>query len=326
MINTRPDAVSRDKRPLVDDAATGNNDEQSVTTASDDTPFSVTLGRQLREAREACRMDLETCAHELRLPARVLRKLEAGDYAGIDSVVYLRDYLTSYAVCVGLPKHFIAEAIGRLAPVEKTPQLVATGGVPHSYYLFQRYTSAITYIVLTAVIVLPLVWLGFQGGLNRELAHVEPLEPTPQSGTAQNQAPDAVAIQTQKTQHETSEKPLMASMAPFAVMDRIDKRNKPARLSVAPVAAGHTLKLSLTQPSWVDITDSEGNRLQYRLLPAGTHKTYHSTRALEVSIGDVSGATVSLDGKSVNLGDYQRANVANFQVALKDGKASIQPN
>src|SRR5690625_825238 len=88
-------------RPASPDA-----DENAASTdapASELESLPTRLGHQLRAAREAQQRDIETCAHDLRLPARVLKKLEAGDYAGIDHGVYLRNYLTSYAACVGLP-------------------------------------------------------------------------------------------------------------------------------------------------------------------------------------------------------------------------------
>lgn len=304
---------------------------------ADDMPMNVVLGRQLRAAREARQLDLEECGHALRLPVRVLRKLESGDYSGISERVYLRNYLHSYGACVGVAEATLTEAITRLAPAEKAPELISTGGVPRSHYLWQRYTTAATYVVLTAVIVVPLVWLGFNGGLDRG-AHLESLNAAPvasqdvaasdtveahaSSGTA------ATAAQGTASSRRSAEQPLMASLAPFSALDRIDDELSQAPAPVPPpavsVPGSHVLSITLTKPSWVEVTTADGEHLQYSLLPAGAHKVYHSTQALQVSIGDTTGAEVQLDGKPVKLDAYQHEHVAHFRIALEDGHAVAQ--
>jgi cytoskeleton protein RodZ len=99
---------------------------------------------------------------------------------------------------------------------------------------------------------------------------------------------------------------------------------KPA-MPAAPVAdtaqGEYSLSLTLANPSWVEVTAADGSRLEYGLLPAGTQKTYHSDSALEIRLGNATGATVAIDGKQVSLDDYRRANVAHFRVSMQDGKA-----
>lgn len=87
---------------------------------TDEDPLNIRLGQQLRDARESRQLDLEDCGQTLRLPVRVLKKLEAGDYAGISESVYLRDYLMSYGACVGLSDKILRDATDCLAPAEKS--------------------------------------------------------------------------------------------------------------------------------------------------------------------------------------------------------------
>lgn len=306
-------------------------DGQTVQPDIPAEPLRVRLGRRLRAAREEKRLDIESCGHSLHLPVRVLRKLEEGDYSGIDSCVYLRNYLTSYGTCVGLPEQDVREAVEQLAPADKQPGLVSTGGVSHSHYLLQRYTTAATYAVLTAVIVVPLVWLGLKGGLDRELARMQPLDSAPvtqqqrtaDAGTGSNGS-SLAARHPQASPSRSKEQPLMASMAPFSALDSVDDLPDPVTPPAVSVAGTHTLELALSQPSWVEITTADGDRLEYSLLPAGTHKTFHSSQPLQISIGNTSGATVRLDGKPVDLDDYRHANVAHFDIAMHGGKASVQ--
>lgn len=299
---------------------------RAVPVPADDAPLNVRLGYQLRGARQASGLDLEDCAQSLRLPARVLRKLEAGDYSGISEGVYLRNYLTSYGAHVGLPRNLVQAAIAELAPSEVQPTLVSTGGISRSHYLWHRYTTAATYAVLTAVIVVPLVWLGLKGGLDRELTRLEPLSAAPvaQPAATRTAAPRTAGVQAGRARVE---QPLMASMAPFSALDRVDA-NVPVVAEPPPTvvaAAGHTLSITLSEPSWVEVTTQAGKHLEYNLLPAGAHKVFHSDQPLQVSIGDTTAARVELDGRNVDLANFRHANVAHFRVALEDGHALVKP-
>jgi cytoskeleton protein RodZ len=302
----------------------------AITDGSSNTPFA-SFGSRLRAAREARGLDIETCAHALKLPARVLRQLEADQREGIDYAVYLASYITKYARHLELDEDAIQ---AELASIKRAvPTLVATGGMSHSRYLLERYATAATYVVLTAVIVVPMVWLGVRGTLDRDLSHLAPLDATP---VAQQDAPNHAAATTTAATLATArpaarppaeeQQPLMASMAPFPGLEggSLAAARAPAAGSTAAVAPavvpenGHSLSLSLDQASWVEVVAADGSRLEYGLLPAGTRKTWTSEQPLEVRIGNVVGAQVAVDGKPLPLDDYRRANVARFRV--QDGK------
>lgn len=297
----------------------------------------VSFGSRLHAARQARGLDLLTCAQTLKLPARVLRQLERDEYDGIDSKIYLVSYITTYGRYLGINQTSVQVELDRIKQFE--PALVTTGGISHSRFLLDRYITAATYVVLTAVIVVPMIWLGVRGTLNRDLSHLSPLDANPVAqqdtsasgegklaatsdvgSTASQQARPATAAEGQ-------DQPLMASMAPFPNLDT------PARVATAPVSppvvpaadigsGDHTLSLKLDSASWVEVTEQDGTRLEYGLLPAGTSKTYHSDQPLDISIGNVSGAEVSIDGTGVALNGFRRANVAHFRMQIQNGKAS----
>ena len=295
-------------------------------------PHGASFGAQLHAAREARGLDLESCAHALRLPSHILRQLERGDCDAIDSKIYLASYIGKYGRHLGINEAAIQLELTRIRQVE--PSLVTTGGISHSRFLFDRCATAATYVVLTAVFVVPMIWLGVRGTLDRTITHLAPLDAAPVAqqdtpaiagsagalltshGTAPLRAPEPTGSQAQ-------EQPLLASMAPFPNMD--SSSVQPAQPAIPAVNSGtgsHSLGLSLTAPSWVEVTDSDGTRLEYGLLPAGSNKTYHSDQPLDVRIGNATAAQISIDGQSVLLDDFRHANVAHFRVQMQDGKAS----
>lgn len=298
-------------------------------THEDSFHVEPSFGQRLRAAREARGLGIEACGHALKLPARVIRQLESGEHEGIDYQVYLGSYITKYGRFLGLDDELIQAEVLRVRR-KGEPALVATGGISHSRYLLERYATAATYVLLTAVIVVPVVWLGVRGTLNRDIGHLAPLDATPvaqqelpavsSSAAASDVAAAVKAPSSPAMKKAEDEQPLLASMVPNINVDAL----KPA-MPAAPVAdtaqGEYSLSLTLANPSWVEVTAADGSRLEYGLLPAGTQKTYHSDSALEIRLGNATGATVAIDGKQVSLDDYRRANVAHFRVSMQDGKA-----
>ena len=302
------------------------------------------LGGRLRAAREARGLDVESCAHSLRLPTRVLRQIESNEYGGIDYQVYLGSYLSKYARYLGVDEDEVKAELERIKPAQ--PSLVATGGISHSRYLLEHYARAATYVVLTAAIVVPTIWLGVRGTLDHDVSHLAPLDAAPVAqvdapagsasvasgamaavpnaqdasqgtvaGNASASAPAQAAVSAQ-------EQPLMASMTPFPNLGA-DNHAPAAAAPAEPVGSGaHSIVLNLQAASWVEVTTKDGSRLEYGLLPAGSSKTYHSDQPVEVRIGNASGATVMLDGQPMALDSYRRSNVAHFRVEMHDGKAA----
>jgi cytoskeleton protein RodZ len=207
--------------------------------------------------------------------------------------------------------------------------LVATGGISRSRFLLDRYTTAATYVVLTAVFVVPMVWLGMRGSLDRDLSRVAPLDATPvaqqdvrpASTTSVAAAPAANAPAAAVL--PVQQQPLMASRAAFPSLEA-NPAAAPAVQAPADVSGEgvHSVGLSLSAASWVEVIGADGARMEYGLLPAGSSKVYRSAQPLDVRIGNASGAQLNIDGTAVALGDFQHANVARLRVLIADGKAS----
>lgn len=306
-------------------------DNRSVNTeALPPETHAASFGSRLRAAREARGLDLESCGHALKLPVRVLRQLESDQHEGIDHQIYLGSYIGKYARHLGVDEAAIQAELARIKRAGAEPALVATGGISHSRYLLERYATAATYVVLTAVIVVPVIWLGVRGTLDRDMSHLAPLDATPvvqqdapaRAGSAM--PPVAVPAQRADAPAQGDGQPLMASMAPFPNLgDDAPQPPKVAAPTTAAVAAGgHSLSLDLSAASWVEVVGQDGTRLEYGLLPAGTSKTWHSDQPLDVRIGNVVGAQVSIDGQSVALDGFRHANVAHFRMQIADGKAA----
>ncbi|ODU75010.1 MAG: helix-turn-helix domain-containing protein [Rhodanobacter sp. 68-29] len=261
----------------------------------------------------------------------MLRKLEQGEHEGIDSRIYLASYIGKYGQHLGVDAAAIEAEVARIRHVE--PPLVATGGISHSRFLFDRYATAATYVVLTLVIAVPTIWFGVRSTLDRDLSHLTPLDASPVAQQDAQLAVPGKAGATPATVPATKlpaaqpaqDQPLLASMAPFPNLgdDALQPPKVAAPTTTAEVGTGgHSLGLTLSSASWVEVTTQDGTRLEYGLLPAGSSKTWRSDEPLDVRIGNVGGAQVSIDGQPVTLDGFRRANVARFRMQVADGKAT----
>lgn len=308
---TRPSAERQD-------ATATPSPERSPARTGDDS-----IGGRLRAARERKGMSLADCGRELRLPVKVLERLEANDFGTPEHFVFLRGALTSYARFLGLPAGSCDDALRTVAPAEQ-PALVSVARTSQTRWLLQRYGTAATYIVLTATIAVPLVLLGLRGGLQRPTARIVSLD----QPAVSTQAPPASASTTHAAAATPSPDatPFRASMTPFSAIGLNDDTQPAANAGINPAptpataAPGqHTLTLTASADCWFEITDANGNKVDSGMLHAGDARTWHWGGVLHVTLGNVGGVNVTQDGRPVALDAFQRANVAHFDVFGSSG-------
>lgn len=320
---------------------------EGILEAMPERTVQNSFGQRLRAAREGINLSRNEVAQRLKLPLRLIARLEDDDYAGIDQGVYLRGYLSSYARIVGIPTvaaDTVASAHVRTAP------LVATGQTSRSRYLFDRYSVSATYLILTALIVVPAVWLATHGGLEQNLARTTSLDnPTsiqvppisqPQATDAESgdttaaspatETTESPAVDTSATAAATTESakqeqmPVVASMAPFSTQSATPAAPTQETQAAHASTGAHSMALKLTAASWVEITGSDGSKLEYGILPAGAERTYSSDGPLSVRLGNAEGAEVSVDGKVLDLTPFRHANVARLRVFGANGTEAPQ--
>ena len=337
----RPDEVRADLQPAHPDIP--ETQEQAAAAPEPaggdvaETASQGILGERLRAARESRGWSVEDIGTRLHLPVQIIQTLEAGQYDRIGYSIYLRGYLTNYARLVDVPA-VLVDAVVRNC--ETLPPLVTSGTISRSRYLYQRYSVSALYLILTGVIIVPAVLLAMRAGLQpssvAELASLQmpskvvPAQPAGPSDATVDKARDAVAPAQPANPDDTANSaatqgntPLVASLAPFSGLGHKESPAAhgdappplPAAAPVLPAPAGtHTLKLTLKEPSWVEVITASGDKLEYGLLPAGTTRTYSSDSELEVRLGNSSAAEVETDGQEQDLTPYSHANVAHFKL------------
>jgi cytoskeleton protein RodZ len=292
-----------------------SNEEHQLPLPNMDAP----LGLRLRRAREHAGLSVADVAEKLRLKSATVDAIEREDFDTLGAAVYVRGYFNSYARLVGLPLVLVDSAFKReTAPM---PELRTTARVSHSRFLFDRYAKRAVYVVMTAAIVVPVIFLATSDQLPRPGATLTPLE-SPVAGRAVVvPVPGQVAALPRVDGTEfgppapaevaaprsAAENPVVASLTPFY---------KP-QVELPPVAppAGQGLVLQFTGASWVEVLGHDGRRLAYGLLQAGTSREFAPGSVARVSLGNANAVQVRMNGAAADISAYRRANVARFTVS-----------
>lgn len=256
-------------------------------------------GVRLRLAREAANLAIDDVASRLRMPARVVRALEADDWSQLGAPVFARGQLRSYARLLGVD---IEAELDRAPAAAIAPAtLVSHSHTPTYQRVFEQVTRRAIYIVMTAAIAVP-VWIATRPHVANTVALQSlDLPETPAVGTA-----SPVAAGSEAPVPRT---PVAASMA-----------------SLHPAAAtGSTLSLTFSGDSWVQVFAVDGTSIEQGLLAAGQQRSYAAGQVGRVVLGNSAAVQVLHAGRPVDLAPFSRANVARFTLS-SDGSLAPPAN
>ncbi len=197
-------------------------------------------GARLRDARLAAGLTQEDVAGRLKMPARVVRALEADDWSPLGAPVFVRGQLRSYArlLKVDIEPALRASPIQPVAP----PELVSHAHTSRFRVMAEHLTRRAVYVVLTVAIALP-VWLQTrpQPSDGLSVASLDVPAPSVRPG-APVAATSGPAVPVERT-------PIIASMAAL-----------PARKAQPSATDTAALSLRFTDDSWVQVFAPDGQQ------------------------------------------------------------------
>jgi hypothetical protein len=156
----------------------------------------VTVGSELRSAREAKGLTLEDIAAQTRIPRRHLESLEISDWQRLPAPTYTMGFAKSYASAVGLDRALVAERLrdemGGVRPAHSTPSEVFERADPA-----RTMPKWLVFGAIAAVLVLVLVmsWLNERSvsGGSDPAEESAPVAAAPQAGSPAAAPPVAPA-------------------------------------------------------------------------------------------------------------------------------------
>lgn len=297
------------------------------------------LGAALRAEREQRGLSIEDAANHLKIGARLLRALEAGDTSSLPHLAYTKGFIRSYSAYVGLSTEEVGAALATLEA--NSEEAAAQHSGPPEIYLAPRRNFKPFFMALVLILLGLGVYVAWQQGalefLNsqtRRMAQPAPMQrpdtadsPAPLSSTragAEGARADSPARQPGGTEQSpaASGAASAAPAAPSAASGVAQRAETPAGSPAAPVAASPaapaspaasatgagTERPAVAGPHKVIITATEecwvhssADNTDTRQFSLRKGDTFALTfsKSLELKLGNAGGVRIRYDGEEL---------------------------
>jgi cytoskeleton protein RodZ len=272
-------------------------------------------GDILRHERQKNGLTLQQLAAKLKIRSSILASIESGETQSIPSV-YLHGYIRSYARELGLHPDEIEDRISNAEGSDPGLQTVFT--VSPARGSADRWLKATSYAV-ASVLVAALVWqftheaVRFSQGESQSASSTAFNDEEHSSDTVDHAPPrpanshlnaSIASIEALKENSQSSDVP--SAEQAWAAID------KPMEISTVEQPGFHSLLISSSGDSWIEITDARGKILERDLIRAGNSRQYSGPAPFRILLGRASAIDLHLDGEPVDLAPHTRGNVARM--------------
>lgn len=297
--------------------SSGSDNEANVEPDMTQTPGSfeatqdsvvLSVGQQLRAAREARGLTADDVAKAIKLSFRQVKALEADDWPNLPGKTIIRGFVRNYARLLNLNSDQLMTELDRLH-MPQAPELdIPTGPTVNlqndgktdrrdfftvfaglfvlllavlSYFLvsqdlWQSALSALKSATQSSEVVVEKVGAPAASGTTASVA--VPVSPTPLT-------PPAATVSSAG-----------ATASPPA---------DPAPVSPVALVPANGLKFSFDQPSWLEVRDRSGEVIFSQLCQAGSQRDIEGQPPFSLVVGNSSHVTLLYNGKAVDFSKHR---------------------
>lgn len=311
---------------------------EEVVADEHDTLGEVSVGEHLRRGREACGLQVGEIAQTLKLGARQVEALEAGDWQGLPGQTFVRGFVRNYARVVQLdPAPLMAQLDRVLAkPMDNlTVQDMAPAAMPSTGGSGTRRDRFVMLLGAGLVILATLVFFLLPGDLSSLRDHAQSLidslaqkeapaetvvatpgpAATPAAGGSEpvfppGESQQQVMFPQALTPAETPAAAVVpaAAAAPVAPVAQAT----PAQKSDATPASSPQLRFLFDKESWIEVRDRDNAVIFSQRLKAGTEQAVSGQGPLSLTIGNAPGVRLFWHGQAIDLAPHTRGDVARL--------------
>lgn len=258
------------------------------TVAAAQAPRSI--GERLRAGRERAGLSVPAAAEKLHLDPKVIEALESDRFAELGASVYVRGHLRRYADFVGEPGIELVSSWESRAAAPRPPDLTQ---IPQAERRSDPRRLVTPLIGLGCALVLATaIWWVLAGSHDPAPSAAAPV-PAPPPAPAEVIAPAVAAPPPAALASSLNPAPSAATGSTATATPR-----EPAAEASPPPARPTTLTLELSSESWVEVYDSQGQRLYYDVAGAGSVQSIEGRPPLRVVLGNAAAVAVQVDGQT----------------------------
>jgi cytoskeleton protein RodZ len=291
---------------------------------------SVSIGEQLRLARESRGLEISTVAEQLHLKRSTVLALEGEDFSRLPARVFVRGYYRNYARLMELPEEQLLRAFDARCPegeeCSTAPPVVARG-VKKEIHSNHGLVKLVTWLVVISLFATFVLW--WKDYTQRQATEAATEEPEPASAqvvampaarepaTSAAMPEQAVPAETQgdvvgKASAETKEPGVAETPGASERGESVAASPVLAVAEPKPSAPPGKIELRFNQDSWVDIRGAHRSFKLVGTRKAGEVLQLEGEPPYNIIIGNARGVTLLVDGKPYDFSSKTRRNVARL--------------
>ncbi len=266
---------------------------------------STALGTLLSEARKTQGLNIEDVAQQLRMSARQISALEEENFAALSSPPFVRGFIRNYAKLLRLDAEPLLQAYREANPENSDHGTITLPSERIAIVSGSRKTW-MTYLAGSFLVLLAGSgwWAYMEWRDSHPVAPVQAkISPEPPS------APAMPVVMPESSPEPAAQVSIEQSVAE-PPSDTATQVETPAKTDIAAIQG--SIHMTVSEQSWVSVTDSTGKEVFNKLKAAGTEDFADGTPPFSVVVGNASGVQLSFKNKPVDLAPHTRANVARL--------------
>jgi cytoskeleton protein RodZ len=276
---------------------------------------ALSVGQQLRAAREAKGVSAADVAKALKLSLHQVVALEEDDWSRLPGNTIIRGFVRNYARLVKLDADPLMQALTDLQ-MPQPPKLDLPAGtstsLPQAGKVERRdFATVFSGLALVVLAVLAYFFMPqdfwqsklveFMAGISGPATVVEKKD-MPRSDMVSVPLAPSSGVATVVAEPATMPVPPVAA------------QGKPDVLPAPTSESSSGLKLSFAQPSWVEIRDRSGQIIFSQLNPAGSQRDIEGQPPFALVVGNATNVTVQYKGKVIELSQRSKDDVARLNL------------
>lgn len=261
------------------------------------TPLGVSVGQQLRAAREDRGLVVADVAKAIKLGPRQVVAIEADDWPSLPCTTIIRGFVRNYARLLELnPDLLMSKLDGMKMP--QAPELELSVGSPVNIPQEGKVDRREYVRVLSGLIVLVLAVLAFfflpQELLNTVLSTLKTPTQSREVAAEKVLVPGSYAA---KSSDVAVAAPATSVLPGGSVVLPLQS----APVSASNLTSVNALQFSFAQPSWVEVRDRSGQIIFSQLSQADSQREIEGQPPFALVIGNASHVALKYKGKTVDL-------------------------
>ncbi|MCB5189683.1 DUF4115 domain-containing protein [Methylobacillus arboreus] len=286
------------------------------------------IGPVLIAARENLRLTVDDVSNRLRLSLRQVHALESDDFAVLPEAVITRGFIRNYARLLGIDAAPLLHVYSQYVPVQDNQAI----SIPSANIVIsgEAGTSWRPYVWVGGLLVLLLcAWILYVDFFQKHdpeagLADTSVSEFLNGENILSDSASIDSAVAPEPVLPASSEAPTTTAQLaePIAAADTppaSEAAAAPAPAQAANIAnqalpegEGARLKFSVSEATWVSISDGSGKQILNKTLAASSEEIIDGKPPFRVVVGNANGTKLEYNNRPVDLIPYIKVNVARL--------------